>query len=157
MDAMFARWGLSRRLGRLQLDGIDLVHLAKQYGTPLHVVSRDLVASAARGLQQAFADYPGGTRICFSYKTNKLVGVLHTLHGQGIDAEVVDGFELWLSQKLGVPAERVVFNGPNKSDEELSAAVESGVGLVVVDNLPELERLARYAAHAPLPVGIALF
>jgi diaminopimelate decarboxylase len=73
-----------------------------------------------------------------------------------VGAEVVNGYELWLATKLGVPPDAIVFNGPNKRDEELERAVELGVGLLVVDGLDELSRLEQIAVRARRAVAIAL-
>ncbi len=94
----------------------------------------------------------------FSYKTNMVAGLLQVLHEEGLGAEVVSAYELWLAGKLGVSGEQIVVNGPNKSDEELSAAIQAEVGLLVLDNLDELARLEALAARADrvARVGIRL-
>jgi diaminopimelate decarboxylase len=149
-------WGLERRDGRLHLDGHDLTALAAEYGTPLHVASARILRERCTGMRAAFASYPWPVSIHFSYKTNPVAGVLRVIHDAGLGAEVVDGYELWLALRLGVPAERIVFNGPNKTDDELRAACAAGVGLIVVDALAELERLTPIAAEARRAVPIAL-
>ena len=42
----------------------------------------------------------------------------------------------------GVPADRLVMHGNNKSVAELAAALERGVGRIVVDSFDEIDRLA---------------
>ena len=148
-------WGLERRDGRLWLDGHDLTALAAEHGTPLHVASARILRARCGELRDAFARYPAPMHVHFSYKTNPVAGVLRVVHDAGIGAEVVDGYELWLALQLGVPAASIVFNGPNKTDAELQAAVTSGVGLVVVDGLAELERLSRIAAESASAGGTA--
>lgn len=151
-----ALWGLERREGRLFMDGHDLVGLAAEHGTPLHVASARTLRTRCRELVAAFADYPRDVRVHYSYKTNAVAGVLRVLHECGLGAEIVGGYELWLARRLGVPPEAIVLNGPNKTEEELQAAVDAGVGLLVVDGLAELDRLATVAAKRDRAVPIAL-
>ena len=94
----------------------------------------------------AFAAWPG-VAIGYSYKTNPLPGVLQALHGFGAYAEVISHFELWLALQLGVPPERIIFNGPAKTEPSLQLAVERGVGMIHVDGPQELELLARIACE----------
>lgn len=149
-------WNLERRNGVLHMDGHSLVDLSRQYGTPLHVVSARQLRARCAELKDAFANYPGSTAFYFSYKTSLVSGVLSELHRNGIGAEVVDGYELWLARRLGVRADDIVFNGPNKSDDELRSAIEAGVGLLVVDGLDELRRLGRLSAQLGRTTRIAL-
>lgn len=151
-----ALWGLERRDGHLSMDGHDLVALAERHGTPLYVASARTLRERSRELSAAFGDYPAEVRIHFSYKTNLVAGILRILHQSGLGAEVVDGYELWLARRLGVPAAWVVFNGPNKTDLELRGAVRAGVGLIVVDGLAELDRLSSIAGKAGAVQPVAL-
>jgi diaminopimelate decarboxylase len=149
-------WNLERRDGRLHADGHDLCALADQHGTPLHVASARTLRLRCDELQRAFGGYPGRVRIHFSYKTNRVAGILRVIHERGLGAEVVDGYELWLADRLGVAPDDVVVNGPNKSDEELRVAIGRNVGLLVVDGLEELTRVERIAAELGVRARIGL-
>lgn len=150
------RWHLTRRDGALWMEGHALPHLTERFGSPLYVASAPALRANCREMIAAFAGYP--TRVHFSYKTNLVAGVLRVLHAEGVGAEVVDGYELWLAQKLGMSVEDIVFNGPNKSDAELFAAAEAEVGLLVLDGLDEIPRAQAAADHAgrTLRVGLRL-
>lgn len=156
MDIDIGEWGLSRRDQRLWLDGHDLTGLAEKFGTPVHVVSASRLRARATEVLNAFSQYPGSAHIHFSYKTNPVAGVLRVLHDAGLGAEVVNGYELHLARRLGVPGDRIVFNGPNKTDAELRAAIDAGVGLLVVDHLEELTRVQSLARQSEQRVRIGL-
>jgi diaminopimelate decarboxylase len=149
-------WELARVGGRLAMDGHDLVALAVEHGTPLHVVSAALLQRRCREFTDAFRAYPRRTLACFSYKTNCVAGVLQQVHRAGLGAEVTGGHQLALALRLGVQPAHVVMGGPNKSDDELRQALEAGVGVIVVDSLDELARVEKVAAETGLIAPVAL-
>lgn len=142
-----AAWDMSvSAAGELCWEGVSLVELGRQFGTPLYVVSRARLERDYREFLGAFnALYPNVEVGC-SYKTNPLPGVIAVLHELGASAEVISHFELWLALRLGVPGERIIVNGPAKTDEALDLAVRSGVRLINVDNLDEIETIDRLAS-----------
>jgi diaminopimelate decarboxylase len=134
--------------GELEIDGCNVASLAREFGTPLHVVN------SAR-LRADFDEFAGSFRrlhprveVAYSYKTNPLPGVLAELHRLGALAEVISHFELWLALRLGVPPERILFNGPGKTAAAIDLAVSRGVRLINVDSLPEIDEVAAAAARA---------
>jgi diaminopimelate decarboxylase len=145
-DLPMETWGLSRdAAGVLRLGAIDLRDLLGRRGSPLHVVDAQALArNAAR-----FTAHPPGTRraceVFCSYKTNPVPGILRALHAQGLGAEVVSGYELWLALRLGVAPEAIVYNGPGKSDESFVTALDAGIGLINLNSRSELARLASLA------------
>jgi diaminopimelate decarboxylase len=140
-------WGLAvGEGGRLAWDGVDLQGLAERFGTPLHVVNRAHLERDYRAFHDAFAAHFPRVDVGYSYKTNPLPGVLEALHAAGATAEVISHFELWLALRLGVPPDRVIFNGPGKTREGLELALRAGVKLVNLDGLTELELAESVAA-----------
>jgi diaminopimelate decarboxylase len=59
-------------------------------------------------------------------KCNSVAGVVRTIFEEGFGAEVMSDYEFWLARRLGMPADRVLLNGPNKSDALLRHAVREG-------------------------------
>jgi len=146
-------WGLQRDdHGVLSLDGISLHDLGREYGFPVHVVNvRRLRANAHRFLAVP-SGHAKGCEVFYSYKTNPVPGVLRHLHAAGLGAEVISPYELWLARQLGVPPERIVFNGPAKSEESIREAIASGMELLNVNHREELEiieRVARQTGRRP--------
>jgi diaminopimelate decarboxylase len=140
-----AHWGLQDDAQRgLQLQGLALEELLAKWGSPLHVVD----ASALRANAQRFQKPNGNFSECevfYSYKTNPVPGVLQLLHAQGIGAEVISHYELWLARKLGVPPERIVYNGPGKSTQSIREAIEMGVQIININHAEEVGRVAAVA------------
>lgn len=138
------------------LGGCDLLSLADVYGTPLHVVDEDRLRSNYRRFLGAFEVSHRDTRVFYSYKTNCIPGVLSVLHDEGCGAEVISPYEVWLSRRLGVAGADVVYNGVGRSPGEFRVAIEHRVGLINVDSLDELDRVARAAEALRQTVDVGL-
>lgn len=152
-------WGcMVSETGHLQLDGCDLTTLARDQGTPMHVVSRKaLVDNCVRAIT-AFQGTLGKAEVFYSYKTNCIPAVLQIIHQQGIGAEVISPYELWVALKLGLPGSRIIYNGPHKSRDSLETAVSNKLKLINVDSLTDLRALADVcrALNIPANVGVRL-
>lgn len=129
--------------GHLVIGGCDTVELAREFGTPLHVVDHARLRKNLDSFAAAFRKHYPKVEVGYSYKTNPLPGVLRALHDFGAWGEVISHFELWLALELGVPPEKIVFNGPGKTLAGLELAVARGVSIINVDNEDEIDAIAR--------------
>ena len=145
-DLPLSSWRLERdAAGALRLHGAPLAGVLERWGSPVHVVDAARLAdNAARFLARPPAAATP-LEVYASYKTNPVPGVLARLHRAGFGAEVVSPYELWLALRLGVAPERIVYNGPAKSEASLELALARGVGLVNVNARSELAPLAAVA------------
>src|SRR5690349_15688190 len=143
-------WDLqTNERGHLVFSGVDAVELADIYGTPLHVVNQPRLVSDFQRFRDSFDRHWSNVAIGYSYKTNPLPGVIEVLHSIGAWAEVISEFELWLAFRLGVPADRIIYNGPAKSLTGLRLALTRGIRLINVDNAEEIEHIYRLRDHVP--------
>ncbi|MFI7417612.1 diaminopimelate decarboxylase [Nonomuraea sp. NPDC049684] len=128
--------------GELRLGGIGAVELARVHGTPAYVLDEADFTARARAWLDALPDgdvhYGGKAFLCPE--------VVRWLDKLGLSLDVCTGGELAVAMAGGMPPERVVFHGNNKSADELRRAVAWGIGCVVVDSFAEIERLAGIAA-----------
>jgi diaminopimelate decarboxylase len=116
-------WDLEvRDNGHLFVAGCSLKDLAYKYGTPLYVIDKKRLEKNYFTFLNAFKSAYENVEIAYSYKTNPTPGVLKILHDVGANAEVISHFELWLALRLGVPGEKIVFNGPGKTKEAFESA-----------------------------------
>ena len=144
-----AVWGATvNGAGNLVIDGVDIAHLADEHGTPLHVVSHTRLRADYERFEASFKSLYPKTAIGYSYKTNPLPGVIKVLHEAGALAEVISHFELWLALELGVPPDRIIFNGPGKTRDAIKLAVQHGIGMINVDGPAEIEEIAHAALAA---------
>jgi diaminopimelate decarboxylase len=124
------------RDGVLWVGGCSTVALAEEYGTPLVVYCEETVRAAARAYRRGAPD----AVIVYGTKAFPNVALMRILSEEGIGADVSTLGELRYAQAAEIPPERIVVHGNNKSDEELAAAAEAGVWLVVMDEPGEVER-----------------
>ena len=144
-----AAWGATiGDAGQLIIGGADVEKLANDYGTPLHVVNHSRLLDDYERFNASFKSLYPKTAVGYSYKTNPLPGVLKILHSAGALAEVISQFELWLALELGVPPERIIFNGPGKTRDAIELAVHHGIGMVNVDGFAEIDEIAHAARIA---------
>ena len=118
--------GFARRGAELLCDGCSLQEAAARFGTPLYVYSKATLVGAYRDYTQALAAVPH--RICYALKANASGGLLRILAGLGAGADIVSGGELRAALRAGFPPERIVFSGVGKSDAEIRAGLEAGIG-----------------------------
>ena len=124
--------------GQLTVGGIRLQTLAAEHGTPLVVYEESTIVGAARAYRGAAPD----ALVVYGVKAFPNAAVLKLLAAEGLGADVSTLGELELALFAGLPGERLVVHGNNKSDEELEAAARAGASLVVIDALDEVERAA---------------
>ncbi|MFB9528475.1 diaminopimelate decarboxylase [Nonomuraea roseola] len=129
--------------GELHLGGVGAVELAEVYGTPAYLLDEADFRARARAWLDALPDgdvhYGGKAFLCPE--------VVRWLDELGLSLDVCTGGEMAVARAGGMPPERVVFHGNNKSPAELRRAVEWGIGCVVVDSFTEIDRLAAVAAE----------
>ncbi len=131
--------------GVVTIGSIALTDLAHEYGTPLFVIDEDDFRSRCRDIAAAFG---GGHNVHYAAKAFLCSEVARWIDQGGLALDVCSGGELAVALHGGFPPERITFHGNNKSIAELTAAVKTGVGHVVVDSMTEIERLDAIAADA---------
>ncbi len=126
--------------GRVSVGGVDLVALARRYGTPLYVYDEGELRARCREYR---AHFGGG--VAYASKAFLCTAMAQLVAEEGLLIDVATGGELHVVLRAGFPAERVVFHGNNKSAEELRSALAARVGRIVADSFDELDRLEALA------------
>jgi diaminopimelate decarboxylase len=130
--------------GVLSVAGLPVTTLAAEFGTPTYIVDEDDFRARARAFTAAFA----GGDVYYAAKAFACLGVVRWIADEGLGLDVCSAGELAVALRAGFDPRRIGFHGNNKSEEELTLAVRSGVGRIIVDSRLEIERLARVAAAA---------
>ena len=141
---------------RLMVGGCRLSDLARIYGTPLYVLDEASLRAACRAYRQALETvYPGPSLALYASKANSSLAITALVVSEGLGLDAVSAGELLTALQGGMPAERIVLHGNNKSREELELAVARAI-TVVVDNWHDLELLAQVAPGVGRPVRLML-
>ncbi len=133
--------------GRLSIGGCDVLELAERFGTPLFVYDEAHLRARCREAVAVLGD--GATYASKAFLCRAMARVAHE---EGMRIDVATGGELQVVLAAGVPPERTVLHGNNKSVEELRLALEVGVGRIVVDSDDEIDRIESLVASGlPAP------
>ena len=122
--------------------------LASLYGDSFYILDSDVFESNCINLLSAFRKYYPKTNFAYSYKTNYIPKLGRIVNRLGGYAEVVSEMELGIAKRVGVSPERIVWNGPVKSMEDIERFLLSG-GSVNVDNLEEFSKVLDIANRNP--------
>ena len=131
--------------GVVRVAGVPVTQLAGEYGTPLFVIDEDDFRSRCREMAEAFG---GGDNVNYAAKAFLCGEIARWVGEEGLCLDVASGGELAVALHAGFPAERIALHGNNKSVDELTAAVNAGVGYVVLDSVTEIDRLDAVAGAA---------
>jgi diaminopimelate decarboxylase len=144
LDPMIWPIGTQRVNGVVRLAGCDVRDLVSEHGSPSYVLVEDDVRARCRAYRAAFGD----ADIYYAAKAFLSKAVARWIVEEDLLLDVASGGELEVSLAAGVPGERILVHGNNKSTEELRLAVAAGVGRIVVDSDFEIARLAHVAGSA---------
>ena len=141
---------------RLVVGGCRLSELAQRYGTPLYVLDEESLRAACRAYKQALEKhYPGPSLPIYASKANSSLMMSGLVASEGLGLDAVSAGELLTALQGGMPGERIVLHGNNKSDDELLIAYRNSV-TIVVDNQHDLDRLAALIPAGSAPARLML-
>ena len=134
--------------GHLYFGGHDTVSLAKKYGTPLYVMDELRIRENMRMYLRAFADHFGsGSYPMYASKANSFKRIYEIADEEGMGIDVVSSGEIYTAMIAGFPMEKSCFHGNNKTDDDISFAMDAGVGCFVVDNWEEIDAINSIAGR----------
>lgn len=138
-----------------RVDEVPVKELLAQFGSPLFVISERTIRQTYKEATRAFKTRYPKVQFAWSYKTNYMNAVCNVFHQEGSWAEVVSGFEYQKAIKNGVPGNKVIFNGPDKTDEDLVSAIKNN-SPIHIDHLDELYRLTELAEEMKARPNVAI-
>jgi len=134
--------------GQLLIGGCRVSDIAREYGTPVFIYDEEHLRARCHEAIKAF----GQDRVIYAAKAFLCTAMAKLAHDEGLLLDVATGGELFVALNAGVPANRCVLHGNNKSLNELRTAMKAGVRHIVVDSFDELERIERlHAEGLPAP------
>jgi diaminopimelate decarboxylase len=150
------KFGMQHHLIPLStIDQNPVKDLLEKFGSPLFVISEKTLKSTYEQAYQAFSTRYPKVQFAWSYKTNYLDAVCQTYHELGSWAEVVSGFEYEKAIKNGVPGSQIIFNGPEKSENDLALAIKNK-SLIHIDHFDELYMVLKLAEKSEIKPKVAI-
>lgn len=137
--------------GGLVVGDVAVADLAAEHGTPLLIYDEDHLRQRCAEVTHAFPD--GAS---YAAKAFLCRAVARIVYDAGLGVDVASGGEMAIALRAGVPAAALTLHGNNKSSDELAAALDAGVGRIVIDSRDDFERLARLAAGRGTTQRVAL-
>ena len=135
---MPSKFGMKPRMEPItHIDDNGVADLIGEFGSPLFVISEKTIRETYKKAKHAFTTRYPKVQFAWSYKTNYLDAVCRVFHSEGSWAEVVSGFEYDKALLNGVKGSQIIFNGPDKNDEDLKKAVEND-SLIHIDHFDEM-------------------
>ncbi len=142
--------------GELYCENVPLSKIASEVGTPCYVYSYATITHHFRVFDGAFSSVDHLT--CFAVKANSNIGILHILGSLGAGVDIVSGGELYRALKAGIPAERIVYSGVGKTEEEIDFALRKGILMFNIESPEELatinERAGILGVKAPIAIRV---
>ncbi len=121
--------------------GYDTVELAKKYGTPLYVISRDVIKNKCKEIKNDFLYKYDNTKAVYAGKAFLTMVMCKIIEEEGLGLDVVSGGELYTGIRAGFPMKDVIFHGNNKSADEIKMAIKNDVGRIVIDHMDEVSMI----------------
>ncbi|GAB4295294.1 MAG: diaminopimelate decarboxylase [Myxococcota bacterium] len=138
----------------LYCEKLKVAEICKEVETPFYLYSRNTIEEHFKKLDSAFGDIQ--RLICFSVKSNSNLEIIKILKDLGAGADIVSGGELYRARKAGIPANKIVYSGVGKTDEELEYALKEGILMFNVESEEELDVLDELAGRLGKKAGVAL-
>jgi diaminopimelate decarboxylase len=129
--------------GALSIGGVSVAEIAAQFGTPTFIYDEQHLRETCREAVAAF----GADRVIYATKAFINTAMVQLMNEEGLLLDVATGGELFVALNAGVPANRCVMHGNNKSDDELRTAMTAGLRHIVIDSFDEIERIERLHAE----------
>ena len=156
IDAIWPRSAERAHDGALVIGGCDARDLAAEFGTPLWVVDEDDIRTRAAEYKAAYdhGDHPFD--VFYASKAFLTVSIARWVYEAGLGIDVASGGELAVALRAGIPGDRIVMHGNNKSRAEIDSALQHRLHLLVCDSMDELELVSEIARERGVVAPILL-
>jgi diaminopimelate decarboxylase len=142
------------RDGQMMAEGVPLATIAAQVGTPAYIYSTATLERHYDVFKAAFA--PREAFVAYAMKANSSLGVLATLAKRGAGADTVSAGEIARALKAGIPADKIIFSGVGKTENELAYACTVGIRQINIESVAELDLLEAVAARLHANPSVAI-
>jgi diaminopimelate decarboxylase len=131
--------------GQLSIAGCSAETLVKEFGSPLYVIDQDDFYLRTKAWKLALDNEFESNNLYYAAKSFISIEVAKWLKELNVGLDVCSGGELLVALAAKFPAANIEFHGNNKSESEIKLAIDSGVGVIVIDSFDEIKRVSSIA------------
>jgi len=140
--------------GNLFCEGVDLLAVANEYGTPAYVYSKDAIIKNAKSYVDSFTN--STSLACFAVKSLSNLSILKIIKDSGCGFDIVSGGELQRVLSVGADPQKIIFSGVGKSEEEIKEAIENKILSFNVESVSELYKIENIAKELDAIASISI-
>lgn len=140
--------------GILEVGGIEIPELVKKFGSPLYIYDFETIDSITKDFKKAFEGRD--IHMMYAAKAFMTKAICKIMQKENFGLDCVSAGELYTAHSADFDMKNIVFNGNNKTCEELRIAIDFGVQLFSVDNFTEAKNLDKVAKEKNVKVNILL-
>jgi len=131
--------------GQLSIAGCSAESLVKEFGSPLYVIDQDDFYLRTKAWKSTLDNEFESNNLYYAAKSFISIEVAKWLKELNVGLDVCSGGELLVALAAKFPAANIEFHGNNKSESEIKLAINSGVGVIVIDSFDEIKRVSSIA------------
>ena len=132
--------------GHVYFAGQDTIVLAQEYGTPLYLLDEEMIRSNCRVYKNAFKKHFGeGSCPLYASKANAFKRIFEIMSEEEMGIDVVSSGEIYTALQAGYDLKKAYFHSNNKTDKDISYAMDNNIGYFVADNIEEVKAIEREA------------
>lgn len=146
-QAIWPKSALRNIAGALEIAGVDCRDLVAEYQSPVYLIDEGDARARARLFREAY-ETAGASIVYYAAKAFLATAIARWVTEEGLGIDVASGGELAVALRAGVPGNRILMHGNNKSMAEIEMALAAGVGRIVIDSFDEIVRVADAATRA---------
>ncbi len=140
----------------LEIGGKSVLELKEEFKTPLYVVDEQLVRETCRTYKDSFTHSEIETEVIYASKAFQNIAMCKLIAEEGLGIDVVSGGELYTAIQADFPRHKIYMHGNNKSVEELTMALNEGIGTIIIDNEQEMDKIEALCKDMDLTVNALL-
>lgn len=141
---------------KLYAENFPIEDLAKEFGTPLYIYSKNQILKNYREINQPLVNSKLDFLNCYAIKANSNPEILKLLADEGAGAEIASGGELYLALKFGYYRNKITFTGVGKTDEEIEYALKENIFNFTVESYQEINVISEIAHRIGLIARISI-
>ncbi|MFX0181143.1 MAG: diaminopimelate decarboxylase [Candidatus Hodarchaeota archaeon] len=126
----------------LYFNNVNTIELAKKFGTPIYIISEQIIREKYRTLKNILNSEYKKNQIHYAVKANSNISILKILNTEGAFFDCTSQGEIHACFKAGIAPERIIYTGNMFTDDDFEFSVKNDI-IINLDSISQLERLTK--------------